>query len=104
MYGSKTVARCVGKVKDGVPILTVANEEGVSEKTVRIWCRNANVRSSRGRWTTKEKETAARMWNGGSSCVQISVTIGRTVGSVKSFLRKNRDVAPCRRNSTRLGV
>ena len=96
MYGSKTVVRCVNKVRNGTPILNVAMDEGVSEKTIRTWCKNAGVRSPQARWTENEKMLAAKMWNEGSSSIQISQSIGRTISSVKAFIRNNRDVAPYR--------
>ena len=95
-YGSKTVARCVDRVRNGATVLTVATDEGISEKTVRNWCKNANIRSPRAWWTEEEKYYAAKMWNEGSSCVQIGEAMGKSIGSIKAFLRNNRDIAPYR--------
>ena len=96
MYGSRTVARCVNKVRDGASFATVATDEGVSEKTIRAWCKNAGVRSPRSWWTYEEKQAAAKLWNDGCSYAQIGESMGKTTHSIRAFLRNNRDIAPYR--------
>ena len=103
MYGSKTIAAAVNRVRDGESIADVSRDTGISESAISAWCRTAGVKSTHTyvHWTTDEIHTVQRMWAEGASHEDIAATLGRTVPSVEGFARKHRDVCPPRNGGMR---
>lgn len=97
-YGTKTVARCIQRVRDGESMNAVARSLGIDPQTARNWCRRAGIESQHNRrWTGAEVATLADMWSRGMGTSEIAAKLGRTVKSVERYIVKHRDVAPHRR-------
>ena len=97
-YGTKTVARCIQRVRDGESMRAVARSLNIDPHTARNWCIRAGVTSRHGRrWTDAEVATLADMWSRGMGTKEIAAKLGRTAKSVERYAVKHRDVAPRRR-------
>lgn len=97
-YGTRTVAVCIQRVRDGESMRAVAKSLNVDPQTVRNWCLRAGIKSQHNRrWTDAEIEQLADMWSRGTKTKEIAAKLGRTVRSVERYVVKHRDLTPRRR-------
>lgn len=96
-YGTKTVAECLRRVRDGESMRSVARSLDIDPQTVRKWCRRAGIESQHNRrWTDAEVSTLADMWSRGMSTKEIAAKLGRTRKSVERYVVKHRGITPRR--------
>ena len=97
-YGTKTVARCIQRVRDGESMRAVARSLDIDPQTARNWCLRAGIESEHNRrWTDAEVAALADMWSRGMGTKTIAAKLGRTRKSVERYIVKHRDIAPRRR-------
>ncbi len=66
----------------------------VSRSALRQYCARNDIRKTSSReWTTKELKTAFELWDYGRSIGEISAEINRSVNSVSSALKRERQRA-----------
>lgn len=102
-YGTKIVARCIQRVRDGESMRAVAKSLDIDTQNVRNWCLRAGIKSKHNRrWTDAEVATLADMWSRGMSTKEIAAKLGRTRKSVERYVVEHRDITPRRwaRSST----
>ena len=97
-YGTKTIARCIQRVRDGESMHEVARSRGINTKTVCNWCRRAGIGSKHNRrWTEAEIEQLVDMWSRDMSIKDIAAKLGRTRKSVERYVAEHRDLTPRRK-------
>lgn len=93
-----TVSELWGK---GLSIAVIASEVGMSKKATEAWIfKHRDLcpyrRKKATDWTQERVSTVTGMWRDGKGMSEIATTIGVSYGTLKHWVRRNRDLCPAR--------